>query len=45
MGRVKQQPINDVNLLQVLLRANLELGFVHLLVEDFICGNYFPDIF
>lgn len=45
MGRVKQQPINDVDLLQVLLRAHLELGFVQLLVEDFLCGNYFPFFF
>lgn len=43
MGRVKQQPINDVDLLQVLLRAHLELGFVQL--QDFLCGNYFPVLF
>lgn len=45
MGGVKQQPINDVDLPQVLLRAQLQLAFEQLLVEDFLCCNNFAVVF
>lgn len=41
MGGVKQQPINDVDLPQVLLRAQSQLAVEQRLVEDFPCRHHF----